>query len=81
MRVSNPGCYDSADPRRQRVWRAAIGCVEHDTPVLSGAPRDKLLLGTTDAGDDALREVLETTRLEGLVAARIATAVVIAGTG
>ncbi|MDB1086782.1 ABC transporter ATP-binding protein [Streptomyces sp. ACA25] len=48
--------------------RAAIGYVEQDAPVLSGSLRDNLLLGAPDAGEDRLREILETTRLTGLVA-------------
>ncbi|MET7454133.1 ABC transporter ATP-binding protein [Streptomyces sp. NPDC005574] len=48
--------------------RAAIGYVEQDAPVLSGSLRDNLLLGNPDADEDALAEVLKTTRLDGLVA-------------
>ncbi|MFI2367325.1 hypothetical protein [Streptomyces sp. NPDC018833] len=54
--MSHPVCYALVDPRRHRVRRAAIGCVEHDAPVLSGTLRDNLLLGNTNADDNALRE-------------------------
>ncbi|MCX4767081.1 ABC transporter ATP-binding protein/permease [Streptomyces sp. NBC_01275] len=47
--------------------RSAIGYVEQDAPVLSGSLRDNLLLGNADADDDAVRRVLKTTRLDGLV--------------
>jgi ATP-binding cassette subfamily C protein len=61
------------DGRDLRAWdlaelRAAIGYVEQDAPVLSGSLRDNLLLGSPDADDDRLAEVLRTTRLDGLVA-------------
>ncbi|MFJ2901617.1 ABC transporter ATP-binding protein [Streptomyces sp. NPDC087212] len=48
--------------------RAAIGYVEQDAPVLSGSLRENLLLGNPEAGEDALDEVVKTTRLDGLVA-------------
>ncbi|KFG71764.1 ABC transporter ATP-binding protein [Streptomyces mutabilis] len=48
--------------------RAAIGYVEQDAPVLSGSLRDNLLLGNPEADDAALAAVVETTRLDGLVA-------------
>ncbi|MFP3989732.1 ABC transporter ATP-binding protein [Streptomyces sp. E11-3] len=48
--------------------RAAIGYVEQDAPVLSGTLRDNLLLGNPDADDAELHRVLDTTRLEDLVA-------------
>ncbi|MER6996995.1 ABC transporter ATP-binding protein [Streptomyces sp. NPDC000410] len=61
------------DGRDVRDWdiqqlRAAIGYVEQDAPVLSGSLRDNLLLGAPDATEEELREVLGTTRLDGLVA-------------
>ncbi|WP_461018781.1 ABC transporter ATP-binding protein [Streptomyces daliensis] len=48
--------------------RAAIGYVEQDAPVLSGSLRENLLLGTSVANEEEVREVLRTTRLDGLVA-------------
>lgn len=48
--------------------RSAIGYVEQDAPVLSGALRENLLLGNPDADEDAVTRVLKTTRLDGLVA-------------
>ncbi|MGK5531109.1 ABC transporter ATP-binding protein [Streptomyces sp. URMC 129] len=48
--------------------RAAIGYVEQDAPVLSGSLRENLLFGAPGADDDAVRDVLRTTRLESLVA-------------
>ncbi|TDC25307.1 ABC transporter ATP-binding protein [Streptomyces sp. 8K308] len=48
--------------------RAAIGYVEQDAPVLSGTLRENLLFGAPDSGEDALREAVRTTRLDGLVA-------------
>jgi ATP-binding cassette subfamily C protein len=48
--------------------RAAIGYVEQDAPVLSGTLRDNLLLGAPDTRQAAVRDVLVTTRLDGLVA-------------
>ncbi|MFE9621416.1 ABC transporter ATP-binding protein [Streptomyces sp. NPDC006527] len=48
--------------------RSAIGYVEQDAPVLSGTLRDNLLLGNPEAGDDTVRRVLKTTRLDDLVA-------------
>ncbi|WP_314220045.1 ABC transporter ATP-binding protein [Streptomyces zaehneri] len=47
--------------------RSRIGYVEQDAPVLSGSLRDNLLLGNPSADEDAVRGVLKTTRLEGLV--------------
>ncbi|GAA1903364.1 ABC transporter ATP-binding protein [Streptomyces sodiiphilus] len=60
------------DGKDVRDWeipqlRAAIGYVEQDSPVLSGSLRENLLLGAPDAGEDALAEVLRTTRLEDLI--------------
>ncbi|MCX5373671.1 ABC transporter ATP-binding protein/permease [Streptomyces sp. NBC_00015] len=57
---------DLADWDLSRL-RASIGYVEQDAPVLSGSLRDNLLLGNPSADDDAVRGVLKTTRLEGLV--------------
>jgi ATP-binding cassette subfamily C protein len=48
--------------------RAAIGYVEQDAPVLSGTLRENLRYGAPDAGEDELREVVRTARLDGLVA-------------
>src|SRR5690348_10261284 len=48
--------------------RAAIGYVEQDAPVLSGSLRENLLLGTPDATEAEVAEVLRITRLTGLVA-------------
>ncbi|WP_329223166.1 ABC transporter ATP-binding protein/permease [Streptomyces sp. NBC_01485] len=47
--------------------RSSIGYVEQDAPVLSGSLHDNLLLGNADADDSAVRRVLKTTRLDGLV--------------
>ncbi|WP_405765061.1 ABC transporter ATP-binding protein/permease [Streptomyces sp. NBC_00080] len=57
---------DLADWDLSRL-RSSIGYVEQDAPVLSGSLRDNLLLGNPTADDDAVRGVLKTTRLEGLV--------------
>ncbi|MDT0318202.1 ABC transporter ATP-binding protein [Streptomyces millisiae] len=48
--------------------RAAIGYVEQDAPVLSGTLRENLLFGAPESDEDALREAVRTTRLDGLVA-------------
>jgi ATP-binding cassette subfamily C protein len=48
--------------------RSAIGYVEQDAPVLSGTLRDNLLLGNPRADEADVRQVLKTTRLDGLVA-------------
>jgi ABC-type multidrug transport system fused ATPase/permease subunit len=47
--------------------RAAIGYVEQDAPVLSGTLRENLVFGAPAATEAELREVLVTTRLEGMV--------------
>ncbi|MER6632964.1 ABC transporter ATP-binding protein [Streptomyces sp. NPDC000987] len=47
--------------------RSAIGYVEQDAPVLSGSLRDNLLLGSREATDDEVRQVLRTARLDDLV--------------
>ncbi|MGW0869591.1 ABC transporter ATP-binding protein [Streptomyces sp. NPDC002740] len=57
---------DLADWELSRL-RSSIGYVEQDAPVLSGSLRDNLLLGNPSADDDTVRDVLRTTRLEGLV--------------
>ncbi|WP_020129010.1 ABC transporter transmembrane domain-containing protein [Streptomyces sp. 303MFCol5.2] len=57
---------DLADWDLSRL-RSSIGYVEQDAPVLSGSLRDNLLLGNPSADDDAVRVVLKTIRLEGLV--------------
>jgi ABC-type multidrug transport system fused ATPase/permease subunit len=59
--------------RDLRAWpradlRAAIAYVEQETPVLAGTLRDNLLYAAPGAGEDAVRAVLATTRLEGMVA-------------
>jgi ATP-binding cassette subfamily C protein len=48
--------------------RGDIGYVEQDAPVLSGTLRENLLFGAPDATDDDLTAVLETARLDSLVA-------------
>jgi ABC-type multidrug transport system fused ATPase/permease subunit len=48
--------------------REAIGYVEQDAPVLSGTLRENLVYGAPDAAEDAVDEVLRTTRLDGFVA-------------
>jgi ABC-type multidrug transport system fused ATPase/permease subunit len=48
--------------------RAAIGYVEQDAPVLSGTLRENLRYGAPEAGEDELREVVRTARLDGLAA-------------
>ena len=60
------------DGRELRDWsigelRAAIGYVEQDAPVLSGSLRENLVLGAPDATDAEVSEVLQVTRLAGLV--------------
>ncbi|MFG3028133.1 ABC transporter ATP-binding protein [Streptomyces sp. NPDC048253] len=57
---------DLADWDLSRL-RSSIGYVEQDAPVLSGSLRDNLLLGNPTSDEDAVRGVLKTTRLEGLV--------------
>jgi ATP-binding cassette subfamily C protein len=61
------------DGRDVRDWpvaelRAAIGYVEQDAPVLAGSLRENLLLGTPDAAEAELSDVLRITRLGDLVA-------------
>ncbi|MGW5053721.1 ABC transporter ATP-binding protein [Actinokineospora sp. NPDC004072] len=48
--------------------RAAIGYVEQDTPVLGGTLRENLAYAAPSATDDDLREIIATTRLDGLLA-------------
>jgi ATP-binding cassette subfamily B protein len=48
--------------------REQIGYVEQDAPVLAGSIRDNLLLGSPDATDDQLREVLEKVNLTAVLA-------------
>ncbi|MFG1839291.1 ABC transporter ATP-binding protein [Micromonospora sp. NPDC049175] len=50
-----------------RELRARIGYVEQDAPVLFGTLRDNLLLGTPDASDDWIDDVLDQTMLTTLV--------------
>ncbi|MFJ9419351.1 ABC transporter ATP-binding protein [Streptomyces sp. NPDC101227] len=57
------------DGRDVRQWplaelRAAIGYAEQDTPVLAGSLRDNLTLGSADAGDAQLAQVLHQARLD-----------------
>ncbi|MBB0243740.1 ATP-binding cassette domain-containing protein [Streptomyces alkaliphilus] len=61
---------DGTDLREWELHRlrGAIGYVEQDAPVLSGTLRDNLLLGRPDAGEEEVREVLRTARLDALVA-------------
>jgi ABC-type multidrug transport system fused ATPase/permease subunit len=47
--------------------REQIGYVEQDAPVLAGSIRDNLLLGSPDATDDQLREVLEKVNLTAVL--------------
>ena len=59
--------------RDLRAWprdelRAAIAYVEQEAPVLAGTLRDNLLYAAPDAGEDELRRVIATTRLEGFLA-------------
>ncbi|GAA1539699.1 ABC transporter ATP-binding protein [Actinomadura kijaniata] len=49
-------------------YRARVGLVEQDCPVLHGTLRDNLLYAAPDADDADLREVLALTNLAGLVA-------------
>ncbi len=60
--------------RDLRAWprdelRGAIAYVEQEAPVLAGTLRDNLLYAAPDAGEDELRRVIATTRLEGFLAA------------
>jgi ATP-binding cassette subfamily C protein len=47
--------------------RAAIGYVEQDAPVLSGTLRENLLFGAPQAGEEEVRAMLATTRLDAMV--------------
>ena len=47
--------------------RGQIGYVEQEAPVLAGTLRDNLLYAAPDAGEDALRAVVQEARLEELV--------------
>ena len=47
--------------------RPAIGYVEQDAPVLSGSLRENLTLGAPDASEAEVSDVLQVTRLAGLV--------------
>lgn len=47
--------------------REQIGYVEQDAPVLAGSIRDNLLLGSPDATDNQLREVLEKVNLTSVL--------------
>jgi ABC-type multidrug transport system fused ATPase/permease subunit len=60
------------DGRDLRDWplgelRAAVGFVEQDAPVMAGTLRENLAYGTTGVTDAELREVVRTTRLQGLL--------------
>jgi ABC-type multidrug transport system fused ATPase/permease subunit len=62
----------SFDGRDLRAWprdalRSEIAYVEQEAPVLAGTVRENLLYAAPDAGEEALRSVLATTRLDGLV--------------
>ncbi|MGI8646135.1 MAG: ABC transporter ATP-binding protein [Nocardioides sp.] len=48
--------------------RSIIGYVEQDAPILSGTLRENLTFAAMDATEEALREVVRTTRLDDLVA-------------
>jgi ABC-type multidrug transport system, ATPase and permease components len=50
------------------LWRASVGYVEQDAPVLDGTLRENLTFGAPDATDAEIAEVLRRTRLEDLVA-------------
>lgn len=49
-------------------WRASVGYVEQDAPVLDGTLRENIVFGAPDATDAEVAEVLRRTRLEDLVA-------------
>jgi ABC-type multidrug transport system fused ATPase/permease subunit len=49
--------------------RAVIGYVEQDAPVLSGTLKENLLFGAPQATEEDIRQVLRTTRLDGMIAA------------
>ncbi|MEV5408395.1 ABC transporter ATP-binding protein [Thermopolyspora sp. NPDC052614] len=50
------------------LWRASVGYVEQDAPVLDGTLRENLVFGAPEATDAQIAEVLGRTRLEDLVA-------------
>ncbi|MFG3319031.1 ABC transporter ATP-binding protein [Streptomyces sp. NPDC048171] len=52
-------------PRRE--LRQRLGYVEQSAPVLAGTVRDNLSLAAPDADDDAMREVLRSVNLLGVV--------------
>lgn len=61
------------DGKDVRDWplatlRAAIGYVEQDAPVLAGTLRENLVFAAPDASEEAIRNVLLRSRLDGLVA-------------
>lgn len=47
--------------------RATIGYVEQDAPVLAGTLRENLVFAAPDASEEAIRDVLRRSRLDGLV--------------
>lgn len=47
--------------------RATIGYVEQDAPVLSGTLRENLLFGAPQAGEEEVRAMMATTRLDAMV--------------
>jgi ABC-type multidrug transport system fused ATPase/permease subunit len=60
------------DGRDVRDWpltalRATIGYVEQDAPVLAGTLRENLVFAAPDASEEAIRDVLVRSRLDGLV--------------
>lgn len=50
------------------AWRASVGYVEQDAPVLSGTLRENLVFGAPEATEEEIADVLRRTRLEDLVA-------------
>ncbi|MFJ2647034.1 ABC transporter ATP-binding protein [Streptomyces sp. NPDC087420] len=60
------------DGKDVRDWplaalRATIGYVEQDAPVLAGTLRENLVFAAPDASEEAIRNVLLRSRLDGLV--------------
>jgi ATP-binding cassette subfamily B protein len=49
------------------AWRATVGYVEQDAPVLDGTLKENLTFGAPAATDEEIAEVLGRTRLEELV--------------
>jgi ABC-type multidrug transport system fused ATPase/permease subunit len=63
--ISFQGRELSAWPRA--ALRGQIGYVEQEAPVLAGTLRDNLLYAAPDAGEEALRAILQEARLEELI--------------